>query len=122
MERHPVTVGPEITLSAFVNQIMLRHGVSFVPVVEGHALLGHIDQSVLAGIDRENWGNTCVGDVFVGLDQTVMIPPDLAILDLLDIVANTGRRKFLVVSDHHLLGVITLADLTEFLSHNNGQE
>ena len=119
MERHPITVGPDMTLSEFVNQIMLVHGVNFVPVVEGNVLLGHFDQTVLSGIDRENWGNTCVGDVFVGLDQDAMVVPQLPISGLMEVIARTGRRKFLVVSDHHLLGVITLADLTEFLSLNS---
>lgn len=118
MERHPITVGPDMTLSEFVNQVTLRHGVNFVPVVEENVLLGHIDQTVLSGIDRENWGNTRVGDVFVGLDKSVMVAPELPVSELLKIIAQTGRRKFLVVSDHKLFGVITLADLTGFLSHN----
>ena len=118
MERNPITVGPDMTLSEFVNQIMLRHGVNFVPVVEGDVLLGHIDRSVLSGIDRENWVNTRVGDVFVGLDQSVMVTPELPVAELLKIIQQAGRRKFLVVSDHQLFGVITLADLTEFLNDN----
>ncbi|WP_298864358.1 site-2 protease family protein [uncultured Sulfitobacter sp.] len=111
----PVTVAPEMTLSEFVNQIMLRHSVSFVPVVDGDVLLGHIDQTVLAGIDRENWGNARVGDVFVGLDTATMVAPDMAVPDLFEQISQTGRRKFMVVRDHQLLGVITLADLTRYL-------
>ncbi len=118
MTRDPVTVGPEMTLSAFVNQIMLRHRVSFVPVLENTVLLGHIDPSVLAGIDRENWANTRVGDVFAGLDAGVMIAPDLPIPELLNLIAQSGKRKFMVVSDHELLGVITLADVTAYLNHH----
>ena len=119
MADDPITVGPEMTLSEFVNQIMLRHHVSFAPVVEGNVLLGHIDQSVLAGIDRENWGNTRVGDVFVGLDQDAMVAPSLPVQTLLEIISKTGRRKFMVVADHHLLGVITLADLSRHLEPEN---
>jgi len=122
MERDPITVGPDMTLSEFVNQIMLRHGVNFVPVVEGDVLLGHIDRSVLSGIDRENWVNTRVGDVFVGLGQSVMIAPELPVAELLKMIQRAGRRKFLVVSDHQLFGVITLADLTEFLNDNGVAE
>lgn len=119
MTRNSITVSPEMTLSEFVNQIMLRERVSFVPVTEGEVLLGHMDQSVLSGIDRENWANTRVGDVFVGLDQSVMTEPKVNAQDLIETIASTGRRKFMVVSDHHnLLGVITLSDLTRFLSRN----
>tara|TARA_R110002094_G_scaffold5874_4_gene14845 strand:+ start:10814 stop:12028 length:1215 start_codon:yes stop_codon:yes gene_type:complete len=115
VQRDPITVGPEMTLAEFVNQIMLRHGVSFVPVLEDTVLLGHMDQSVLASIDRENWANTRVGDVFVGLDQGAILAPDIPVQDLLKIITQTGRRKFMVVSDRQLLGVITLADVTRYL-------
>ncbi len=119
MTRNPITIGPEVTLSTLVNQIMLRHGVSFVPVLEGRVLLGHIDQSVLSGIDRENWDNTRVGDVFVDLADDVLIPPELPVPELLGVISRTGRRKFMVVLDHQLLGVITLADLTRYLTRGD---
>lgn len=115
MRNDPITVGPDMTLARFVNQIMLHHRISFAPVVDGPVLLGHIDQSVLSGIDRENWANTRVGDVFVGLEPGAMVAPDLPIPNLLKIIAGTGRRKFMVVSDHQLLGVITLSDLTHHI-------
>lgn len=118
MTCHPITVGPETTLSELVNQVMLRHGASFVPVVEGDVLLGHIDRSVLTGIDRENWGSTRVGDVFVGLQDSAIIAPGLAVPELLRRIEKSGRRKFMVVQDHQLLGVITLADLTAELNPN----
>lgn len=116
MTRKPITASPDMTLSEFVNLIVLRYGISFVPVVEGRVLLGHVDQSILSGIDRDNWGNTKVGDIFVGLDQNAMVAPELAVPDLLELIKKTGRRKFMVVEDHTLLGVITLADLSRYLN------
>jgi Zn-dependent protease/CBS domain-containing protein len=118
MASDPVTVGPEVTLSEFINQVMLRHRVSYVPVIDDGVLLGHIDQSVISGIEREHWANTRVGDVFVGLEQSTLVAPDMPVLELLDLISKTGQRKFLVVSDHQLCGVITLADLTLFLGRN----
>lgn len=112
------TATPDTTLSEYVNQIVLRERVTFVPVTDGEVLLGHMDQSVLSSIDRENWANTRVGDVFVGLDQSFITHPDVDVQDLLDTIAETGHRKFMVASDHRLLGVITLSDLTHFLSHS----
>lgn len=111
MIRDPIVVSPEITLSEFVNQVMLERRVSFAPVVADGVLIGQMDKSVLAAIDRENWTNTRVGDVFAGLDVASTIPPDLPVQQLLELVAKTGRRKFLVVADHKLLGVVTLANL-----------
>ncbi|WP_299784164.1 site-2 protease family protein [uncultured Roseobacter sp.] len=115
MQRDPIVISPEMTLSEFVNRIMLRHNVSFVPVVEDGVLLGHMDQAVLAGIDREHWSNTRVGDVFAGLDGQASISGEMPVQDLMARIADTGRRKFLVVDGHQLMGVISLADLTRYL-------
>lgn len=115
MHKGPITVSPDVTLSEFVNQVMLRYGLSFVPVVEDGVLLGHVDKTMLSGIDRENWANTRVGDVFAGLEDASSVPPDLPARDLMARVTQTGRRKFLVVKDHVLIGVISLSDLIRHL-------
>lgn len=118
MTPDPITVGPDVDLSEFADGIMLDNHISFVPVMERGVLLGHIDAAVLAGIDRENWPNTRVGDVFVGLQPETMVRADLPVQDLLDRISTSGRRKFMVVSDHDLLGVVTLSDLADHLKAN----
>ena len=84
-------------------------------MVENEVLLGYIDTEVLSNIDRENWANTQVGDVFVELDGSALVAPDLPAQDVMARVAETGRRKFLVVEDHKLKGVVTLSDLAHFI-------
>ncbi|MBY5931929.1 site-2 protease family protein [Tateyamaria omphalii] len=115
MSSPPVTVSAETTLAALVNQVMLTQRVSFVPVVEHGRVLGHIDTDVLRGIDRENWASTRVGDVFVEMNQTVCVPPDMPVLRLFERISETGQRKFMVVQDGQLEGVISLSDLTRQL-------
>jgi len=69
MHRDPIVVSPDATLTEFVNTIILHEGITFVPVVENGVLLGHIDQSMVRKIDRENWASTRVGDIFIGLTR-----------------------------------------------------
>lgn len=116
MHQNPATVGPEMTLADFADKIILHKGISFVPVVEDGVLLGHIDQTMLVKIDRENWDNTRVGDIFIGVDQTTAISGDMRVQDLLAQMSSTGRRKYLVAANHRLLGVISLADLVRYLN------
>ncbi len=113
--KRPVTVAPDVSLADFVNRTVLRHGLSFVPVVEDGVLLGYIDHAMILGIDREHWSSTQIGDVFAGLDAHSTVDPDMAVDDLLKIIATTGRRKFLVVKNGELVGVISLSDLTRHL-------
>jgi Zn-dependent protease/CBS domain-containing protein len=116
MIKDPVVVSPDLTLAEFVNQVMLKYRVSFVPVVADGVLIGQIDKDVLSAIDRDHWTNTRVGDVFAGLDVAVTIPPEMPIQTLLELIATTGTRKFLVVDHHKLKGVITLANLIGYLN------
>ncbi|MEX0338084.1 MAG: site-2 protease family protein [Arenibacterium sp.] len=120
----PIVATPQMTLSELVNQVMLHNRVSFVPVLENGVLLGHIDTTVLSGIDRENWANTHVGDVFVGLAESTTIPSTMQVTDLFDQIATTGQRKFMVVDDRKLAGVVTTADLTRYLAlvHDFGRQ
>lgn len=115
MTRDAVSVSPDVTLSELVNQLMLPKRVSFIPVVENKELLGHIDAEILAGIDRENWSNTLVGDVFVKLGPAYIVSPQAPATDVLRRVSQSGRRKFLVSEGRHLLGVITLSDLSRYI-------
>jgi Zn-dependent protease len=115
MKCAPVTISPDMTLSDYVNRTILAKYVNFVPVVDAGLLLGHMDRNILSGIDRENWGSTHVGDVFVGLDDQNSIDPDLPIQDVMMRISKTGRRKFMVVEDHKLVGVISLVDLIHYL-------
>ena len=115
MTLDPVTVSPEMNLSHVINRVILSRQFSFLPVVEDGVLLGKIDRNVLSGIDRENWKSTKVGDIFVQLDQDQTLIPDTNLSAVLKMIARTDQRKFLVSQNRHLLGVITLADIVQYL-------
>ena len=116
MSRNVVTAEPEVTLADLVNRIMLPNRVSFVPVVDGDEVIGHIDTEVLSKIDRENWSNTRVGDVFVAFEAEGVVSPNDSAPDTLRRFAETGRRKLLVVEGRQLRGVVTLSDMSRFLA------
>jgi Zn-dependent protease/CBS domain-containing protein len=116
MTPSPWTADPDQTLSDLVEGIMLPQSVSFVPVCEGDHLLGHIDGLGIQRIDRENWTTTRVSDVFTPAGNSTCIPPDMLTERLMQKMMQTGQRKFMVVQQHRLLGVITLSDLLSYLS------
>lgn len=116
MTPSPVVTTPDTTLAELVNQVMLRRRVSFIPVMEGSVLLGHIETSVLSGMDRENWANTQVGDVFINVSGDTTIDLTTPVIDLLSRIAASGQRKFMVIDRGRLVGIITLADLVRYLA------
>jgi Zn-dependent protease/predicted transcriptional regulator len=115
MTRTPETTAPDATLADVVDKVMLAHARSFVPVVEGDHLLGYVDGGMLTTIARENWADTHVADIFEPLGPDNSILQDMTADALLDRIARTGRRKFLVADQGRLAGVISLTDLVSCL-------
>ena len=115
MTPDPITVSPDMTLSHIVNQVVLRHRVNFLPVVENGVLLGKIDSDLIAEIDREHWASTKADDIFAELRGDRLLSPATPLIAVLDLITRTGQRKFLVTESQRLIGVLTLADLTRFM-------
>jgi Zn-dependent protease len=116
MTPDPVTVTPDMTLSDLVNRVLLRHRISFFPVIDEGVLLGHIDTDILKDTDRATWTTTRVGEVFAGLDDATTVSSDMPVQEVMERIAATRRRKFLVRDDNTLKGVVTLSDLVHLLS------
>ncbi len=114
------TTVPEDTLERLVNDIMLGHNVSFVPVLKGDHLLGYVDMALVQKVGRNKWADTQVGDIYVAANDVNTIPPDTPTQALMDMITKSGQRKFLVSDGDTLLGVITLADLTTYLAIRQG--
>ena len=113
-------VSPADTLEHVVNDIMLGHNVSFVPVLDRDHLLGYIDTALVQNTKRDKWADLLVGDVYVATSEVNTISPDTPTQNLMEKISKTGQRKFLVSDGNRLLGVITLADLSSYLAIRQG--
>lgn len=115
MTRHTFDARPDQSLAEVVNRVFLAQGISFAPVVEDGTLLGYVDVHLTRRIDREHWATTTVGDVMENVSSECAVASDLPAQTLLDRMAQFKRRKFLVVDDGALVGVVTLSDVTGYL-------
>ncbi|MEQ8659036.1 MAG: site-2 protease family protein [Hyphomicrobiales bacterium] len=116
LTRKPMVADPEMSIDTLVNTVFLANAVSFAPVVENSTLLGYVDTQMVRRIDRENWRTTTVEDVFESTSNDNCVAPEVAAKTLMERIAQTGRRKYLVVRDSSLVGVITLSDFIAFLA------
>ncbi len=106
-----LTVAPGRTVRDLVDDIMLGHGVGFVPVVEDGRAIGFVDTATVRGVDRENWDTIRVEDIFVPLDNAARAAPGEPLETLLKRITSSGRRKYIVEDKGRFVGVITLSDL-----------
>lgn len=116
MSKATFTADVQDTIAKLVDETMLRHAVSFIPVTEGTHLLGYVDSSVIMKIDAKSRATTKVGDVYIPSNARNTVSPDLDLNDLISKMSQTNQRKMLVADHGVLLGVITLADLMEYVT------
>jgi len=111
-----LTVSPGRTVRDLVDEIMLGHGVGFVPVIEDGRAIGFVDTATVRSVDRENWDTIRVEDIFVPLSNAARAAPGDPLETLLKRITSSGRRKFIVEDGGRFVGVITLSDLLEHIN------
>ena len=116
MTRAPVTVPPWTTIDELVQDVILKKNIGFVPVVSGTELLGYIDRKILHGVDRNAWDRLTVGDVYAPLSPGNSVAGNFSVTKLIERMQTEGQRKFLVVHERQLLGVISLIDIISYIS------
>ncbi|KIT14318.1 site-2 protease family protein [Jannaschia aquimarina] len=110
-QRDPIVAAPDATLQEVVDDVMLRHALSYVPVVEEGVPVGEIDMAAIRGVERGLWATTRVGDVARPIGSEDVVSPGDDARELLDRMVRDGRRKFLVLDGRRLVGIVTLSDL-----------
>ena len=120
MTTSPTTADVEDSVEHTVYEIMLKHNVSFVPVMEGSHLLGYVDTSLIREIDSDNWSTTRLGDILVVCNENNTVPADMPVERLFEQMAKKNQRKMLVGNGGNLEGVISLSDLLSYLAIRQG--
>ena len=116
MTPSPVVTRPEALLADVVDQILLGQGHTFLPVVTaGGELVGIVDATAIRLVDRRLWSTTSIRQIMEPLHPDNMVTPDMACEKVLQHMARTGRRKLVVANQGRLAGVVTMADLLNYV-------
>lgn len=111
MTPNPQTASPEMRLATLVDQVMLAHAVSFVPVVSDGQILGQIDTRLVRSVPRATWQDRDVGSVMAPIDPNSLISPQMTAQDALERLIKGPARKLIVVDRGVVCGVLSLRDL-----------
>jgi len=114
----PVTLGPDVTI-ADVREVMQRHNISGVPIIEDDELVGiltnrdlrfHRDPTSLAR-DVMTTGNLVTGSLDISLEQAK------------DVLHQHKVEKLLLVDEHKKLkGLITIKDVNKMVKFPNSNQ
>jgi Zn-dependent protease len=116
MTPHPVTVPPDISLTALVEDYMYRSYHQLYPVTEDGRLLGCIGAAQVKNVPREQWSSVTVRQALERRGPENTIDADTDTVRALSRMRRTGRSRLLVTERGDLVGIITLKDIMRLLS------
>ena len=116
MTRAPETVRPELTLRDLVDEYFLRRRYNSFPVEDDQGnLLGLITLTQVKKVERERWPTTRVGDVMMPVSGAVIVRSRDTLAEVLAKLESEGVGRALVVDNGRLEGVISNADVAQWL-------
>jgi Zn-dependent protease/CBS domain-containing protein len=117
MNTSPVTVSPAISLEDLVEQYIYKYHYKMFPVVnDSHELLGCVTTKQVKDIPRDQWNQYSVQAVMQPFNRQDAVTPDTDSVEALAIMRRSQSSRLMVVEDGHLVAVLALKDLLEYLS------
>ncbi|MEX0760753.1 MAG: CBS domain-containing protein, partial [Tistlia sp.] len=125
MTPDPVTVPADMTVRAFVDEVLFRHGHDFYPVVDrerggegsgSDRLLGALEARRVKEVPRALWDETRLEEIARPLDGTISVEADSDASQALAQMQRDGASRLLVVERGRLVGLLTLKDLMKLLA------
>jgi len=116
MSADPVTVSPDITIRALVEDYIYEYHFDLFPVVRGADLIGAVSLKETRNSPRGAWDTTKVGDVMVPVSTGNTIESSADAMDALTKMHKGKLTRLIVVENGCLAGMIALKDLLDLLS------
>jgi Zn-dependent protease/CBS domain-containing protein len=116
MLANPPIIPASITIEEFVRRHVYLRGMHVFPVEWNSLLLGSVSLHQVRAIPRHEWGCRRVGDLVTHCSSENTIDPDADANEAMSMMNRFGINRLLVARHGHLLGIVALKDLVEFLT------
>ncbi len=116
MKEDPVTVPYQISVDRLVENYVYKHHYRMYPVVQGEQLVGCVTTQDIRNVPRESWDQHTVKEISSRCSSDNSVPPDMDAAEALQRMQKSGNTRLMVVESGHLVGILTLKDLLDFLS------
>ncbi len=114
MERHPLTIGPDVSIQEAVFDYFLRHGKRALPVVEGDRLMGILTLTDVKSVPQQHWGSRKVRDEMTPVPLKSLSPHD-ELAQALVLLGQDSLNQAPVVEGGQLVGLLSRANIIQYL-------
>jgi Zn-dependent protease/predicted transcriptional regulator len=108
-------VSPQMPVSAFVYDHVMRSDERAFPVMEGEHLLGVVYVENLRDVDRSYWDTTTVREVMTPEHELEVVTPREDAMDAFQKLAQKDMRQIPVVEKGELIGMLRRRDILRWL-------
>lgn len=131
MSKNPITISPSKTLYE-VEELLNRHNIRHIPVIDGDRLVGVISRSDLLKIsvadlnDDEDGVESVIFDNYtisqVMTKMPVFIDISYSVKDAAELLSQQSFHSLPVVDEGKLIGIVTSTDLIKYLIKLHSEE
>jgi Zn-dependent protease/predicted transcriptional regulator len=104
-----------MNVEQFVETYLLRSGKRCFVVQENGEVAGLVTAHEIKELDRARWPYTTLSDIMRPLDQLHTVAPTTPVMEALETMGRDDVNQLPVVSGNHLDGIITRANVVQFL-------
>ncbi len=109
------SIPSQCTLEEAVNQYFQPYGYGGFPVLEDGRLVGLVTVSEIQTVPPALWAWRRVEQVMNPLAESLVIEPDVSVIQALERMAREGRDRLIVMHDGEIVGLVTHSAIVHFL-------
>jgi Zn-dependent protease/predicted transcriptional regulator len=109
------SIPPDCTLEEAVNQYFRPYGYGGFPVLEDGQLVGLITVVEVQTMPPALWPWRRVGQVMRPLSPSLVVAPDVPVLQAMERMAREGWDRLVVMQDGQVVGLVTYSAIVHFL-------
>jgi Zn-dependent protease/predicted transcriptional regulator len=112
MTEHPQTVPADVSVADFVDHYLFASRHSAYPLTEGDRPVGMATLDRVQQVPDDRRHDTPLRQIACRTDELVLVSPEEPLLDLLPKLDGCAEGRALVVSDGHLVGIVSPSDVS----------
>lgn len=117
MDVYVLSLPPETPLQVVVDEHVLGRGDRAVIIADKGSVRGILTLSDLLRVPKEQWPERTAGEFMTPSEQLSTVGPDTPAIEVLALIGQKSLNQVPVISDGHLLGVISRKDLMDRVQH-----
>jgi Zn-dependent protease len=110
-----VAVDGNLNVQSFVEDHLLRSGRRCFVVEQNGEMIGLVTPHEIKHLEKARWPFTTLYDVMRPLDQVHTVTPSTPVMEALETMGRDDVNQLPVVSGNHLDGIVTRANVIQFL-------